>query len=87
MVEIFGTENLEDDYLTEEEGGVVQPGLSAQPSKKNRNAFRSPEARKRKMLKDVGREAKTLIKMAWKTTGEILVELPQCILFEVLSLQ
>lgn len=76
MVAIFGTENLEDDYLTEEEGEVVQPDLSAQRSKKNRNAFRSPEARKKKFLKDIGREAKMLVDMARKTTGEIFVKLP-----------
>jgi hypothetical protein len=87
MIAMFGTENLEDDTLTDEENEVVQPGLPAQPAKKNRNAFRSAEAKRNKMLKDVGREAKILINMAWKTTGEILVELPQCILFEVLSLQ
>jgi hypothetical protein len=90
MIAIFGTKNLDDDYLTEEEGEVVDPsvpGLSAQPSKKNRNTFRSPKARRKKLLRDVGREAKMLIKLAWKATGELLVKLPQSILIEVLSSQ
>jgi hypothetical protein len=79
MIKIFGTENLEDDHLTEEEDKVVQPGiptLPTQPPNKSRNTFRSKTAKKKKAMKDVGREVNKLMMKANANKGERLMNMP-----------
>jgi hypothetical protein len=73
MIEIFGAENLEDDHLTEEENEVIQPGIPMQPTKKSRNTFRSPTAKKKKMMSDVDREVNKLMDRAKANEGERLM--------------